>query len=332
MCPPDPSPRPHCGERETAHGTDWHADAALLAVLGALYTLLHIPLALNPIPTTYHTAVQLTTVEVAISTAQTGLPYAWVVHQSFAGANLHGILAAPIVLVGWPLEATRLVMLTVGAVTIGMFVAIGRAVGARRPTTALGALLLVLTPQFLLFTGLMFPQAVTIAFGVASVFAYLRFAQQEGRWLAWAFVSAVAAGLATLNHFWGGVVTVTVLALDALVLAATREVRGLSIHPRRHAMLWGAHAVALVPAGTLYAWYKIRGLGGHYGDYLLTTSWPLLFDSSWWTTQFDTLWRLATTVPPPRYGRARGRSRGRHRGGPTTRMGMEHARHAGRKR
>lgn len=73
----------------------------VLLALGMLYLLLHVPIVMEPLPTTYHLAVQLNTVEVAISTAQTGLVYAPVLDQSYAGANLHGMLGAPVVTLGF---------------------------------------------------------------------------------------------------------------------------------------------------------------------------------------------------------------------------------------
>ena len=138
---------------------------------------------------------------------------------------------------------------------------------------------------------------MTICLGTASVYAALRATRPSGRWIAWSVLSGVCAGTAALNHFWGGVVAITVLALDTLVLIAGDESGDGTVLSRQMA-LWGSHLLALLPAGTLYLAFRSAGLGGHYNGYLITDAWPLFFDPGWYRVQIEWITRLATTVGP----------------------------------
>lgn len=63
-----------------------------------------------------------------------------------------GCLALPSSRSGLPLEAVRVVMFVAGALTVVMYLAIAREIGVESTASTTGALLLTVTPQFLLFS------------------------------------------------------------------------------------------------------------------------------------------------------------------------------------
>lgn len=91
----------------------------------------------------------------------------------------------------------------------------------------------------------------------------------------------MAAGASAFNHFWGGVASITVLGIDILLLS-TVYYSNREAGFRHHGILWLSHFVGLLPAGVLYGWYKLNGLGGHYNKYIIFNSWEWLLTSAWY--------------------------------------------------
>lgn len=259
--------------------------------LTALYALIRLPLVLAPIPGWYRGGVQSISFSVAVSTAKHGIPPELVMRQSFSGANLHGMLGAPIPYLGLDVRFVRLVMLIAGLITVALFVVILRRLDTSEWSIVMAAVLLILTPHFVLFTGFATSVAVEICFGVASVYAYLQYL--SGSKTTWAVASGLFAGLATLNHFWGGIVTVTIFTFDALVIGVisseTGRSKAVTVLVSR-LKLWITHILSLLPAAALYIYYDTRLTGQakqifeHYGaEYTIWETGYVLLTSGFYT-------------------------------------------------
>jgi hypothetical protein len=258
------------------------SDLVLLCAVGILYSLFRIPLIFDEIPGWYRAGVQLITFSVAVGTAKTGLPPEFVIRQSFSGANLHGMFGAVVPLLGIDLRFVRVLMFLFGFLTLYFTYDITRKLGMSR-FGQLGTLaLLTLTPHFVLFTGYATPMAVTLCFATGSVYAYIRFSEAgPSRYAFWGLLSGCMAGLATLNHFWGGIATVTVGLLSGaslLGLYLRSDTERARAGLKKTAVLWGEHVLTLVPAGILYVYYRTQLVGEakeifqHYGGYTITSA------------------------------------------------------------
>jgi hypothetical protein len=255
-------------------------------VIFVVYAALRLPFILDGMPGFYRNNVQTNMMTIAISTAQHGLPRL-VEHQSFAGLNLHGILGGPVILAGLDPRFVRLVPFTAGLATLWLVYQIMRRLGLSWVASVGVVGILAITPHFVLYTGEGNPVAMDIVFSTASVYAYLRYldcARESRRWLV---AIGAFAGLATLNHFWGGVAAITIFALEGAVLLRAKADGGLKF-AREHAWEKAAPVatvviVGLLPALALYLYYQQIDPTNHYiKDYFIAASWDLFFDPNWY--------------------------------------------------
>ncbi|WP_246984029.1 hypothetical protein [Halorientalis marina] len=248
-------------------------------VLVLPYVVLRLPILLGPFPGWYRRLVQLITVQVAISTAQSGIP-GLAPHHSFAGANLHGMLLGPVFGLGFGFTAVKIVLSVVGLASLILFGLVYRKLGMSMLAVAVVLGLVVVTPLYVLLFGYAMPTPVTMLFAAVSMIGYVNFYRTASN--RWAVLSGIGAGLATLNHFWGGIVTVTLLSAEVAALAAAVHT-GRSVEVRDRWPLWLSHFVGLIPAGILYVYYHYLMEGARsYGGYMITSSGGLLLQPVWY--------------------------------------------------
>lgn len=255
-------------------------------VLLVAYVALRIPLVTTPIPGWYHSAVQYYTFGIAINTANYVIPPTTTFYPSAAGASLHGILAAPIIKFGLDPGLVRVELVLVGIITVIFLVLLLEIQGISRDQTFPVILGIIVTPHFVIFSGFALPQGLTIMFGVASLYFYLRFIQCPSN-SRFGLLSGGLAGLAALNRYWGGIVTVTIFAIEFVTLLAISQsgrefdVRG---ELSERYPIFAYHLLGLVPAILHYLSTHSPGSAGHYSKYTLAESWPLLFQLEWYKT------------------------------------------------
>ncbi|MEA5388471.1 glycosyltransferase family 39 protein [Haloarculaceae archaeon H-GB11] len=241
-------------------------------------------LLLSYLPGWYHPGAQRITILRAVEIFNEG-PFPAIFGHPFSGANVYALLGSIPLSMGFDLRFVRLPMMVLGIVSAMVVLGIARWYEPEGQPPYVTVALLLVTPHFVVFSGFALPMIVTLTAGLFGIYGYLRYLEAGRR--KWLVLSAFGGGLAAFNHFWGGVVFVTILGFDSIVLgrfARLRKRERLCETVRHRFRLWAAHVVALAPAVALYFFYRSSGSSGRYGKYTITDSAGLLLRPTWYKT------------------------------------------------
>ncbi|WP_254272244.1 glycosyltransferase family 39 protein [Haloarcula marina] len=206
---------------------------------------------------------------------------------SFAGANLHGVLAWWVPFFGLEPWIIRVVTVIGGAASIYVFYKILRRLGVSMLGSYAAATIMILNPQHILMSAVGTPYVIDLLFGLLGILIYLQFLDTENR--RELILSAISVGIGTLNHFWTGIVALLLVPHYSLTSARSWQAAF---------RLLCTYAVAMLPALALFLYYQTLPSASDYSGYMIQNSAGKLIKPEFYTTWIEYAGMYAPSVHP----------------------------------